>query len=32
VVDTEGLEPEESAAQVIAALEQLGLVPAKVTA
>ena len=32
VVDTEGLEPEESAAQVIAALEQLGLVPAKVNA
>ena len=32
VVDTEGLEPEESAAQVIAALEQLGLVPTKVTA
>ena len=32
VVDTEGLSPEESAAQVIAALEELGLVPAKVTA
>src|SRR6188768_4292616 len=32
VVDTEGLEPEESAARVIAALEQLGLVPARVTA
>lgn len=32
VVDTEGLEPEESAAKVITALEELGLVPAKVTA
>jgi adenylylsulfate kinase-like enzyme len=32
VVDTEGLEPEESAAFVIAMLEELGLVPAKVTA
>ena len=32
VVDTEGLEPEESAAQVIARLEELGLVAAKVTA
>ncbi len=31
VVDTEGLSPEESAAQVIAKLEELGLVPAKVT-
>ena len=32
VVDTEGIEPEESAAIVIAKLEELGLVPAKVTA
>ena len=32
VVDTEGLEPEESAAQVVAKLEELGLVTAKVTA
>src|ERR687898_412744 len=32
VVDTEGLEPEESAAVVIARLEELGLVPAKVAA
>jgi len=32
VVDTEGIEPEESAAIVIARLEELGLVPAKVTA
>ena len=32
VVDTEGLAPEESAAEVIAKLEELGLVPAKVTA
>ncbi len=32
VVDTEGLEPEESAAQVVAKLEELGLVVAKVTA
>ena len=32
VVDTEGIEPEESAAFVIAKLEELGLVPAKVTA
>jgi adenylylsulfate kinase len=32
VVDTEGVEPEESAAFVVAKLEELGLVPAKVTA
>jgi adenylylsulfate kinase len=32
VVDTEGLEPEESAAIVIGKLEELGLVPVKVTA
>jgi adenylyl-sulfate kinase len=32
VVDTEGVEPEESAAFVIGKLEELGLVPAKVTA
>ena len=32
VVDTEGVDPEESAAVVIAKLEELGLVPAKVTA
>jgi adenylylsulfate kinase-like enzyme len=32
VVDTEGLSPEESAAQVVGKLEELGLVPAKVTA
>ena len=32
VVDTEGLAPEESAAEVIAKLEELGLVPARVTA
>src|SRR6188472_224053 len=32
VVDTEGISPEESAAQVVAKLEELGLVPAKVTA
>src|SRR4249920_2410477 len=32
VVDTEGLEPAESAAQVITKLEELGLVAAKVTA
>ena len=32
VVDTEGLSPEESAARVIAKLEELGLVPAQVTA
>jgi len=32
VVDTEGLSPEESAAQVVDKLEELGLVPAKVTA
>jgi adenylylsulfate kinase len=32
VVDTEGVEPEESAAHVLARLEELGLVPAKVTA
>jgi sulfate adenylyltransferase len=32
VVDTEGLSPEESAAIVIAKLEELGLVPAEVTA
>jgi adenylyl-sulfate kinase len=32
VVDTEGLAPEESAAIVIKRLEELGLVPAKVTA
>jgi adenylylsulfate kinase len=32
VVDTEGIEPEESAAFVIAKLEELGLIPAKVTA
>jgi adenylylsulfate kinase-like enzyme len=31
-VDTEGLEPEESAAVVIGKLEELGLVPAKVSA
>ena len=30
VVDTEGLEPEESAAVVLGKLEELGLVPAKV--
>jgi adenylylsulfate kinase-like enzyme len=28
VVDTEGLSPEESAAQVLGKLEELGLVPA----
>jgi sulfate adenylyltransferase len=32
VVDTEGLAPEESAAEVVARLEELGLVSAKVTA
>jgi adenylylsulfate kinase len=32
VVDTEGVEPEDSAAFVIGKLEALGLVPAKVTA
>ncbi len=32
VVDTEELEPEEAAAQVVAKLEQLGLVPAEVAA
>ena len=32
VVDTEGVEPEESAAIVIQRLEELGLVPAEVTA
>ena len=32
VVDTEGVEPTETAAQVIAKLEALGLVPAKVAA
>ena len=32
VVDTEGISAEESAAQVIGRLEELGLVPAKVTA
>ena len=32
VVDTEGLEPEESAAVVIGKLEELGLVAARVTA
>jgi sulfate adenylyltransferase len=32
VVDTEGIEPEESAAQVVTQLEALGLVPAKVAA
>ena len=32
VVDTEGISPEESAAQVVAKLEELGLVPARVTA
>ena len=32
VVDTEGISPEESAAQVVDKLEELGLVPAKVTA
>jgi adenylylsulfate kinase-like enzyme len=32
VVDTEGLSPEESAAQVIARLEELGLMPARVAA
>ena len=32
VVDTEGLAPEESAAQVLAKLEELGLVPERVTA
>jgi sulfate adenylyltransferase len=32
VVDTEGVEPEESAAVVIVKLEEMGLVPAKVTA
>jgi adenylylsulfate kinase len=31
VVDTEGVEPEQSAAHVLARLEELGLVPAKVT-
>jgi len=32
VVDTEGISPEESAARVIEKLEELGLVPAQVTA
>ena len=32
VVDTEQHEPEESAALVVAKLEELGLVPAEVTA
>jgi len=32
VVDTEGISPEESAALVVTKLEELGLVPAKVTA
>ena len=32
VVDTEGVEPEESAAIVISRLEELGLVPAEVRA
>jgi adenylyl-sulfate kinase len=32
VVDTEGVEPEESAAEVIAKLEELGLVPSQVRA
>jgi adenylylsulfate kinase len=32
VVETEGLSPEQSAAVVIAKLEEMGLVPAKVTA
>ncbi|MGH3132614.1 MAG: adenylyl-sulfate kinase [Gaiellaceae bacterium] len=32
VIETEGIDPEESAATVIAKLEELGLVPAKVTA
>ena len=32
VVDTEQLEPEEAAAVVVAKLEELGLVPAQVTA
>ena len=32
VVDTEGVSPEESAAIVIAKLEELGLVPAEVAA
>ncbi len=32
VLDTEGQEPEESAAAVVARLEELGLVPAQVTA
>ncbi len=32
VVETEGLDPEESAAFVVARLEEMGLVPAKVTA
>ena len=32
VVDTEGVEPEESAASVIQRLEELGLVPAEVVA
>ena len=32
VVDTEGMSPEESAAEVIARLEELGLVPTKVAA
>jgi len=32
VVDTEATEPEEAAAQVVAALEELGLIPAEVTA
>jgi adenylylsulfate kinase-like enzyme len=32
VVDTEGLAPEESAAEVVAQLEALGLVPAEVAA
>ena len=32
VIDTEGHEPEESAAMIVAKLEELGLVPAQVTA
>jgi adenylylsulfate kinase-like enzyme len=32
VVDTEATEPEEAAAQVVARLEELGLIPAEVAA